>query len=126
MASQYPGMTIATAMERRLELKVFCTNGDCERVKLDGTAPNGFVLVLKALGPGLSMDDLSARIVCQLCGKPGKLQSKAPPFNRGADSGFSTASSGLRKPSNAPSPPDRPDTPEMKWHGKHRPRRRRR
>ena len=121
-----PSRTIADLVKQRFELKVFCTNEACERVKLDGTAPNGLVLDATKLDPEMRDDELALRLKCSLCGKPGKLQKKAPPFNYGADSGFSSASSGPRESTSIPTPPDRPDTPEMKWHGKTRSRRRRR
>lgn len=120
-----PSMTMADLIAHRFELKVFCINRACERVKLDGTAPNGFVLDAAALDPNLRDDELARRLKCSLCGAPGKLVKKAPPFNYGPGAGMGTAGQWPREPINVPPPPDRPDTPEMTWHGKRRSRRRR-
>lgn len=119
-------MTVEELIQRGYTATAYCTNPDCETVRLGGLYPYGTPLDLAMLDPKAQRDDVAARLKCRHCKAPGKLVTKARAFNRGADAGFASMSTMPRDMINFPTPPDRPDTPEMTWHGKHRSRRRRR
>ena len=45
--SETVDLKLAWFVEKRYTAKAFCKNWGCERVKLDGTAPNGILLDLE-------------------------------------------------------------------------------
>ena len=117
-------LKLAWFVEKRYTAKAFCKNWGCERVKLDGTAPNGIPLDLELYDQAMTDRELERRLRCSLCGtREIQLRTYAPPTNYQR-----AVSAWTPDPDYKPPPPRDPSSAvEYQWHGKRgRSRRKRR